>query len=64
MYTPLHLAAEGGNESVVRALIACGADVNAQNNDGHTPLHFATKSGYENIVIALIEHGAYVRCVG
>ncbi|UVW84327.1 ankyrin repeat domain-containing protein [Wolbachia endosymbiont of Aedes albopictus] len=58
--TLLHFAAEGGYENIVGALIARGADVNAQDNDGWTPLHYAAESDHENIVRALIVHGADV----
>jgi ankyrin repeat protein len=31
-----------GQVDVARMVIECGADVVAQNNDGHTPLHLAS----------------------
>ena len=31
LWTPLHLAAQDGNDSIVEILIKCGADVNAVN---------------------------------
>ncbi len=34
---PLHLAAELEDEACVRALLACGADVNAKDKDGRKP---------------------------
>ena len=55
--TPLHVAA---NESVVRALIQAGADVNAQNNKGITPLYFASEWGNLDTVNGLIKAGADV----
>ena len=42
--TPLHLAAERGNEGAVRILLAHGADVNALNKDGKSPLDVAKGS--------------------
>jgi hypothetical protein len=39
--TPLHDAARFAHESVVRALIAAGADLTLQNNSGKTPLEVA-----------------------
>jgi hypothetical protein len=36
--TVLHLAAQGGNQAVVRLLVEKGADVNAKDNDGITAL--------------------------
>jgi hypothetical protein len=41
MRTPLHWAASNGNASVVRALVAAGADMEAKNADGETPLEVA-----------------------
>ena len=40
-YTPLHMAAIFGNVIGIAALIAAGADPNAQNSIGSTPLHVA-----------------------
>ena len=34
---PLHLAAELEDEACVRALLACGANVNAKDKDGRKP---------------------------
>jgi len=42
--TPLHLAADRGNEGAVRILLAHGADVNALNKDGKSPLDVAKGS--------------------
>lgn len=39
--TPLHFAAKGESEEVIRLLIDSGADVNATNNRGETPLNNA-----------------------
>ena len=37
--TPLHIAASNvGKESIIQALLASGADVNAKNNKGETPI--------------------------
>ena len=49
-HTPLHVAATYGNLNALNALIAAGADLNAQNwiertaNCGGTPLHVAANS--------------------
>jgi ankyrin repeat protein len=42
--TPLHLAADRGNEGAVRTLLAHGADVNALDKSGRTPLDVAKGS--------------------
>ena len=36
---PLHIAAQSGDPAAVRILIAAGAQVNIQDNNGNTPLH-------------------------
>ena len=38
--TPLHIAAEVGQEAGVVALMYAGADINAVTANGHTPLSF------------------------
>ncbi len=43
--TCLHLAAQAGQDDLVRYLIAKGASVNAQDRNGNTPLHLAAKTG-------------------
>ena len=58
--TPLHEAASEGHTDVVIALIAAGADVNAQNERGYTPLHWAADRGHTETVRALIDSGADV----
>jgi cytohesin len=57
-HTPLHKAVEAGRLEVVRALLACGANVNATTPYGETPLHFAARGGYTEIVLALLDKGA------
>jgi|TARA_B110000902_G_scaffold198423_1_gene225226 hypothetical protein len=54
------IAAQFGHESVVRALIELGADVNKARNDGVTPLYIAAQVGHEAVVRALIEAGVNV----
>jgi hypothetical protein len=51
--TALHAAAARGADSIVRLLIAHGAQVNARNKRGETPLTFA-QGDFGNLV-----HGAY-----
>ena len=46
---PLLVAAWGGNEAVVRALMEAGADVNKATDDGETPLLQATFGGHEAV---------------
>ena len=58
--TPLHWAVDRGHTETVRALIAAGADVNAQNERGYPPLHWAASRGHTETVRALIELRAEV----
>lgn len=51
--TPLHHAAWGGLDTVVRWLVEAGADVKARNNRGRTPLHVAKEFHYPRIVAML-----------
>ncbi|KAJ1489229.1 ankyrin repeat-containing domain protein [Baffinella frigidus] len=46
------------DESMVRLLLAGGADVLAKTNSGDTPLHFAVEDWYTSLVLLLLEHGA------
>jgi ankyrin repeat protein len=59
--TPLHFAAKGESEDVVRLLVDSGADVNAVNSRGETPLNNAvsnTTPARLPIVRLLREYGA------
>lgn len=58
-WTPLHVAASGGDPMVVELLLQHGADVNAESHIGGTPLDHAMTYGRSREVIALLEsHGA------
>ena len=57
--TPLHLAAEGGSESVMQLLLKSGARVNSTDGSGKTPLHVAAKSGNTVCTRLLLENGAH-----
>jgi uncharacterized protein len=61
-WTPLHLAAFFAQPSIVDALLANGADVNARarNATNNMPLHAATTGRNMAAVQALVEHGADV----
>jgi ankyrin repeat protein len=53
-------AVDAGSVSEVRRLVARGADVNVQNDDGWRPLHWAARGGHVEVVAALVELGADV----
>lgn len=56
--TPLHLAAERQEASIVRMLLAAGATPVGWNKDGADPLHRAAFRGLPGNVAALLEGGA------
>jgi len=56
---PLHAAIAGAaSESVVDAILAAGADVDAEASGGVRPLHLAASRGSRSLVEALIARGA------
>ena len=55
---PIHFAAMGGDEKIVKLLIASKSDVNLADDDGNTVLHFATLWGNKKVVELLIAKGA------
>lgn len=58
--TPLHLAAEWGNPSVMRVLLRSGANTAATATGATTPLHVAVQSGQVGAMKQLVEAGANV----
>ena len=58
-WTPLHVAAAGGDPAVIALLLQHGADVHAQSHIGTTALDNATTRGGRKAVIdLLLAHGA------
>jgi ankyrin repeat protein len=58
--TALHPASERGHVDVVRLLLKCGADVDAQGFSNMSPLQIASSMGHLNVVQCLLDHGADV----
>ena len=56
--TPLHEAAGQGDAAAINALLAGGADPNAQNKEGATPLHKAARYGHAAAINVLLAGGA------
>lgn len=47
--TPLILAASAGRLQAVHTLLSRGAEVNAQNQEGHSPLQYACSKGWRDV---------------
>lgn len=61
--TPLHYASWKGHVAVAETLLAAGADIHAQNRNGHwgtTPLHAAAHGNQRAVAELLLAHGADV----
>ncbi|KAK8058054.1 hypothetical protein PG994_008502 [Apiospora phragmitis] len=56
-FRPLHYAAMGGYEEVVKFLCLNGCDINAKGEDGSTALHLAAKFGHYEVVKRLKHSG-------
>ena len=44
--TPLHFAAQHGNETTVKLLLEAKVPTDAKNDQGRTPIHIAAECGY------------------
>lgn len=51
------LAVSHGRVAMVKLLLSCNADVNAQDREGSTALMCASEHGHTNIVTLLLETG-------
>ncbi len=57
-WTPLHLAGEYGQDTMISMLLEAGAEVDARDEDGWTPLMYAVRNGNTSSVRLLLEAGA------
>lgn len=53
--TPLHVAVRTNNESIVRLLIASGADPTLVDDSGFTPLQLAIECGHSSLLPILLQ---------
>ncbi|KAH8073914.1 hypothetical protein JL721_2466 [Aureococcus anophagefferens] len=58
-HTPLHLASDRKNVSIIRALLDHNADVDARDINGNTPLHSGAR-GATGAVMVLLQSGSHV----
>nr|XP_020016398.1 ankyrin repeat, SAM and basic leucine zipper domain-containing protein 1 [Castor canadensis] len=56
--TPIMYAARDGHPQVVALLVAHGAEVNAQDENGYTALTWAARQGHKHVILKLLELGA------
>lgn len=59
-WTPLHYAAAGGRDDIVRLLLEKGAEIDARSPNRTTPLMIAAYEGHDSTVKLLLERGANI----
>lgn len=61
--TPLHVAAQNGQNDIVKLLISNGARVDARSHWKYTALSFAAESARQDVVVTLLDAGADLEAV-
>lgn len=56
--TPLMCASEFGHVAVADRIVACGAAIDARDNDGSTSIHYAAGNGHLELTQLLLDLGA------
>ena len=59
-FTDMHRAAHNNDVTQIKALVAAGASVEAQDDTKWTPLHWAASQGHTDAIKALVAAGASV----
>ena len=54
--TPLHVAAEEGQEELITFLLSKKADANITDPDGYTPVDLAAKNQHKDAVTIFLKH--------
>jgi Ankyrin repeats (3 copies) len=62
-WTPLHRAASGGHETVVRFLIDKGANISFSATDGYTPFWEAANNVHKAVIRLLVERCADISAI-
>ena len=55
-FTPIYMAAQEGQEEVVKFLLEAGADHSLPNDEGFCPLDVAMQQGHDNVASLFIQH--------
>ncbi len=58
--SPLHMAAQKGNDKIMRMLLQQNTNCDEKDSDGLTPLIQAVIVGHEDVVNVLVSHGARI----